>query len=66
MNKTVKKLAHESELINGIWAVPETVLQQYTDSLVREVLRVQSKLIMVDGVNGYHLETPTKAHFGVK
>lgn len=33
--------------------------------VVAEVLHVQSKLIMIDGVNAYHLDAPTKEHFGV-
>jgi len=37
----------------------------FGDLVVAEVLATQEKLIMVDGVNGYHLERPTKEHFGV-
>jgi hypothetical protein len=37
----------------------------FGDLVVAEVLEVQNKLIIVDGVNGYHLERPTKEHFGV-
>lgn len=37
----------------------------FGDLVVAEVLHVQSKLVMIDGVNAYHLETPTKEHFGV-
>lgn len=37
----------------------------FGDLVVAEVLHTQSKLVMVDGVNAYHLEVPTKEHFGV-
>jgi hypothetical protein len=36
----------------------------FGDLVVAEVLAVQNHLIMVDGHNGYHLEIPTKEHFG--
>lgn len=37
----------------------------FGDLVVAEVLHVQEKLVMIDGHNAYHLETPTKEHFGV-
>jgi hypothetical protein len=37
----------------------------FGDLVVAEVLHVQSKLVMIDGVNAYHLDAPTKEHFGV-
>ena len=36
----------------------------FGDLVVAEVLHVQEKLVMVDGVNAYHLEVPTKEHVG--
>jgi hypothetical protein len=36
----------------------------FGDLVVAEVLHVQSKLVMIDGVNAYHLDAPTKEHFG--
>ena len=39
--------------------------REFADLIVKEVLTVQSKLIMIDGINGYHLERPTKEHFGI-
>jgi hypothetical protein len=36
----------------------------FGDLVVAEVLATQDKLIMVDGHNAYHLDVPTKEHFG--
>lgn len=36
----------------------------FGDLLVAEVLHVQSKLVIHDGVNAYHLDPPTIKHFG--
>lgn len=38
----------------------------FADLVVVEVLAAQDKLICLDGVNAYHLSTPTKEHFGVR
>ena len=37
----------------------------FGDLVVAEVLHVQEKFVIVDGHNAYHLDAPTKEHFGV-
>lgn len=69
MNENFRKLARCNERIENFMTtgpVQRAAIEEFAELIVKEVLAVQSKLIMVDGVNGYHLERPTKEYFGVE
>lgn len=76
MNSNILKLAIDAGLLNYIdnetprryficgHAEVEDV-EKFSELIVREVLLVQEKLIS-EGHNAWHLNIPTKEHFGVK
>jgi hypothetical protein len=74
MNERIKELAEQS--IAEYWHQPyndrQRILENFSDfmeifakSIIKEVLAVQEQLI-AEGHNAWHVNKPTREHFGVE
>jgi hypothetical protein len=72
MNERIKELALQAKL----WAIDNTnfpisshipagYTEKFAELIVKEVLAVQEKFI-TNGHNAWHLNKPTREHFGVE
>ena len=72
MNERIRELSKESgiTLVAGIdsWGNvvdPHIGLQKFAELIIKEVLAVQEQLI-AEGHNAWHVNKPTREHFGVE
>jgi hypothetical protein len=68
MNERIKELAKQAEVYSSMWTgdeKQEALLEKFAELIIKEVLAVQEQLI-AEGHNAWHVNKPTREHFGVE
>lgn len=53
MNNKIKQFAEEAELVKGVWAVPDFMLERFAKLIVRECMLLCSKVENDDELGDY-------------